>query len=243
MRRSLFSIVLIALLTVMPHDAFPQSQTTVPRVFAGMAIRLVIPTGYCLMDRESPQGRLYYALQEKGNENVNVVAAIFAECNEWATRQANPSYRIRRYGSYLFQLTDGIERLYPEYTLETFVQEIANMEATAQGLGTNTSIDNLNQIINKKIKESDIKTATSVGPINVGLIAVEKYAVFYGMGSTVNYTTESPRISAVIASMLVNGIPATINLYDDYSQSEIFSRLLNEQKQNAERFVKANLAR
>ena len=43
-------------------------------------------------------------LQEDGNKGHNVVAVLFADCGEWAKRQADNSYLLRHHGNYLFQL-------------------------------------------------------------------------------------------------------------------------------------------
>ena len=113
----IFPVVIAAVLAACPALAVAQAQSQtdkiVTRTFAGKPVRLVIPAGFCLIDRDSPSGRRFYQLQEELNRGTNVVGAIFADCKEWAQRQATPSYRIRRYGAYLFQLTGGKEVLFP----------------------------------------------------------------------------------------------------------------------------------
>ncbi len=237
------TILIITLMCVQWPLAIAQQQESVIRSFAGRQVRLAIPAGYCLMGRDNPQGRLYYELQEKGNQGINVVAAMFADCKEWKIRQEDPSHRIRRHGSYLFQLIDGKETLAP-YSRENFLQEIVTQESKDQGLGLGLGSraykEELSLRLNRKLKEADIPTASSVAQINLGLVAIDGYAAFYGFGVTVNYIRESPRINSIVASTIVNGVPVTINLYDDYSSGGMFGRLLNEQKRNAESLVKAN---
>lgn len=234
-------LMLAALLMIVTHGALAQSERIVTRTFAGVAVRLVIPPGYCLIERDSSQGKLFYDLQEKGNLGINVVAAMFADCKEWAKRQATPSYRVRRHGSYLFQLTDSKETLIPAmYSREKYLRELTQLELRGLGLGSDASRDKINRTVNQRIKEAEVKTASSVGQLNIGLIAVNEHALFYGMGATLNYSTESPRMSNVVAMTLVNGVPISINIYADYDPKGVFRRLLNQQKRNAERLVKAN---
>jgi hypothetical protein len=246
--KPIFPVVIAAVLAACPVVAVAQSQSQkeeiVVRTFAGKSVRLVIPSGYCLMDRDSPAGRPFYELRDQINQGTRVVGAIFADCKEWAQSQATPSYRIRRHGTYLFQLWDGKEALYPpRYTREEFLREFSRLEFEGKGVAAQASsqLDKLNQELAKGIAETEVRTRSSVEPVNVGLIAINEYAAFHGMGMTVKYPTESRRVSLVMATtFLDNGVPVFLNLYADYDPKDVFKRLLDQQERNAKRLVEEN---
>ncbi len=242
----IFPVVIAAVLAACPALAVAQAQSQtekiVTRTFAGKPVRLVIPAGFCLIDRDSPSGRRFYQLQEELNRGTNVVGAIFADCKEWAQRQATPSYRIRRYGAYLFQLTGGKEVLFPsQVTREAYLREISRLESDRTSLGSETSKDELSRKLANGLATATVETASSVERLNLGLIALNDYAAFHGISMTVKYSPESPRISTVVAmTSLDNGVPASINLTADYDPKDVFKRLLNQQERNAQRLVEEN---
>ena len=244
--KPILPVVIAAVLAACPMLAAAQSKSQtekiVVRTFAGKSVRLVIPAGYCLMERDSPTGRPFYQLQEELNRGTNAVGAIFADCKEWAQRQATPSYRIRRYGTYFFQLTGGKEVLFPsQVTREAYLREISRVELDGKGLGSETSKDALGRKLAEGLATATVETASSVERPNLGLIAINDYAAFHGLTMTVKYSTESPRVSTVAATTsLDNGVPASITLTADYDSKDVFKRLLNQQEQNAKRLVEEN---
>lgn len=236
-------MVLAAVLMFVAHGALPQSENAVVRTFAGNTVRLLIPPGYCLIEKATPQGASIYALQEQLNQGLSVIGAIFVDCNDWSKRTENPSHPLRRYGSYTFPLTKGQERLTPEeFSREKFLQAIIEKESIEKGLRADASRDELNHALQLKLQEADNQTELAVGQTIFGLLAIDDHAAYAATGQSVNHPTESVRIVSVLAVTILNGIIVQTNLYAEDSRKAkgTFSRMLDEQKRNAARLVEKN---
>lgn len=61
-----------------------------------MKILLVIPDGYCLLERDSSTGRDWYAFQDRLIEGRGSVILTYAACTEVEKRKADPDYPIER---------------------------------------------------------------------------------------------------------------------------------------------------
>jgi hypothetical protein len=233
-------ILFMALLLVATQDVFAQAGRVIQRSFGGQPINLVIPSGYCVIGRNHPIGKLEYELQDHGNKGKSVVATLFADCKEWATRQVNPSYRIRHHGNYLFQMTKGQEWLVPSIlTRKDMVDAMLAHELSSAGLGKTATQDAISKYMKDKLATSNQKTPESSN-LNLGIIDSTDQAVFVGSQITLKYPTESPRVAGVMAMMLVSRVFVNLNLYADGVGISTFATLLAQQKKNAVALGAAN---
>lgn len=233
--------LVIVLAVIWAQFAHSQTEKIVLSNFAGKTVKLFIPRGYCVIERDSPLGALHYQMQADGNKGKNTVAVLFADCKEWTTRLADNSYRLRHHGSYLFQLTQGEEQLVPFiYSREDYIQNSLAQELRSQGVDPKASRDEIDNLVKKRLKESNVRAPSISGPTNLGLIYNNEQALFYAVGMTLEYPNETPRISGVFAATLVAQVPTTINLYADYDSKDNFSRLLAQQKKNVASLLAAN---
>lgn len=204
-------------------------QTAVTANFAGVEVALVIPAGYCAIDRADEIGQQYYQLQEHGNSGRNKVAILFSDCNEWAKRKANPSYLLRRHGNYLFQLTRGQEMLLPvEMTRANLVKIYADYEL--KNAGSNVARDGLTKHLNEKLKSAAVPAPEFAGSVNLGMIDQNADAAFMGLGATLIYPSGPYRFVGVTAATTTRRVPITLNLYNSAEGGNPFNDLLIQQK-------------
>jgi hypothetical protein len=223
------------------QHAVGQSEQIVSEAYAGTNIKLVVPQGYCAIKRDDPLGAIHYQYQEDGNKERNIVALLFADCKEWAKRVADNSFRLKHHGSYLFQLKQKQEQLLPiSITLGRFLSDLSASALKADGITSEISNAKMTEIIKKKFENSAISGPTLNSPLNLGLIDKNDEAVFLGLGLTVKYPDETPRINAVTAMTMIKQVPVSINLYSDHNSKENFNKLLSMQKAAARRLHEIN---
>lgn len=232
-------VYLLALFAVGYASAQPAQVVT--ETYAGVPIRLVIPQGYCAIRRDDPLGALSYQFQEEGNKGSNRVALLFSDCKEWAKRVANNSYRVRNHGSYLFQFVRKQEQLAPEsYTLEKYIADGLTNSLKTDGITSESSNAKITEAIKKRLEASTIAAPTFDSPLNLGLIDRNDQALFFGLGMTVKYPNEAPRINGVTAMTLVKQVPVSINIYSDHNPKTSFNKLLMQQREVVRKFFDAN---
>lgn len=214
------------------------AQTYVTASYGGQQLNLVIPRGYCVIDRKDEIGKLHYKLQEEGNAGRNAVQVLFSDCKEWAKRQGDPSYILKRHGSYLFQLTGGEELLLPvSLDYAEFIKIYTDDElkrSAGKGL-------NLTKVLEDKISRATVDAPALNSQVNYGLIDTSDKAVFLGIGATLQYPEELVRVTGVVAATLVKRVPLTINLYDSTKgKTAPFKSLLTQQKDLVSKLLAAN---
>ncbi len=229
-------IYLFALLVGFICPAY--AQTSLPSSFGGQPLNLVIPKGYCVIDRKDEIGALHYTLQEKGNIGRNTVAMLFADCKEWARRQTDSSYILKKHGSYLFQLTKGDVLLLPRnFTRADLIKAYVDSDSKRSAMGE----PEFTKELKDRLARATVDTPTLNGSVNYGLIDKNEYAVFWGIGSTFQYPGEVVRVTGVVAATLVKQVKVSINLYDSTKgQSAPFKHLLEQQKDLTTRLLLAN---
>lgn len=215
-----------------------QAQTYVAASYGGQQLNLVIPRGYCVIDRKDEIGKLHYKMQEEANVGRNAVQVLFSDCKEWAKRQSDPSYLLKRHGSYLFQLTRGEELLIP-VTLgyAEFIKIYTDHELKRNaGKGVN-----LTKAMEDTLSRATVDAPALNSPVNYGLIDTSDKAVFFGFGATLQYPEELVRVTGVIAATLVKRVQVSINLYDSTKgKTAPFKSLLTQQKELVSKLLAAN---
>jgi hypothetical protein len=210
------------------------AQTTFKTEFAGQTINLVIPYGYCVIPQNTKQGKPFYDLQAKGNSSINIVAVIFADCEEWKHHEADGSYTLNRTGNYLFQLTEGKQALVPKGTTRFDYIKLVT--------GTDFSMeDKLESTVNTKIAKTGTKTGT-IKDINLGVVEADENAVYFAMVSTIKYQNEevSLQIGGTIAMTIINLIPTSMNIYDVYQGKAGLVNQIRVQQQVVRALIKEN---
>jgi hypothetical protein len=233
MRRTGFGLLLVSILFSPPSH----SQSFTESKFGPASIRLVIPKGYCKINRDDPLGALHYQLQERGNAGKNAVAILFSDCAEWAKRKADPAYVLQRHGNYLFQLTNGEEALLPpRITRADVIKIYTDYELKRDPATAGRLRDHLQE------KLAGLEFAPNFkGHMNHGMIDADAVAVYLGTGSTLEYPTGTVRVVGVTAATTTRQIPVTLNLYGPVVQSKSpFGELLVQQKALVRSFIAAN---
>ena len=205
--------------------AFAQTLTTTK--FLDAAVNLVIPKGHCIIPRDDELGALHYKLQEDGNQGRNKVAILFADCREWAQRKKNPSLLLQHHGNYLFQLTQGQERLLPATTTRADLVKIyVDYELKSNGSGRQDIAEHIRQ----KLAKSSIASPSLLGNLNFGLIDRDERGAFMGVGGTFVYEGKPIRFVGVVSATTTRSVPITINLYGPSGKGNPFQELLAQQK-------------
>jgi hypothetical protein len=217
---------------------FPaQAQTFVNARFGTSQVRLVIPKGYCVIDRNDSLGSLHYKMQADGNKGRNSVALLFADCGEWAKRKADNSYLLRHHGNYLFQLTNSQELLLPETTTRAdLIQIYTDYELKSAGVRQ----ENLTKFLEEKLKTGSVKGSSLNSQVNFGMIDKNSLAFFSGSGATLRYPNEVLRINGVTAATLTRQVPISINLYGSDGGQRPFDGLLAQQKDLVRLLISVN---
>ncbi|TWO71456.1 hypothetical protein FN976_11105 [Caenimonas sedimenti] len=230
-------IQILAGLTVAAGAAAALAQNTVAAKFAGATVNLVIPKGHCVIPREDQLGALHYKLQEDGNQGRNQVAILFADCAEWAQRKANPALLLNHHGNYLFQLTQGQERLLPVTATRADIVKIYLDHELKSGGANNQDIS---ERLKEKIAKSSVPSPELQGNVNLGLIDRDERAAYMGVGGTFNYDGKPVRFVGVTGATTTRAVPTTINLYGPAASGNPFRELLAQQRELVRRFVAAN---
>lgn len=217
-------------------SAAAAAQTVVTAKFADASVRLVIPKGHCVIPREDELGALHYKLQEDGNRDSNKVAILFADCREWAQRKANPALPLQNHGNYLFQLTQGQERMLPAAVTRADVIQMYVDHEIKTGGGSQDITARLKQ----KLANSSVPTPSLQGNVNLGLIDRDKNGAYIGVGGTFIYEGKPVRFVGVVGATTTRSVPATINLYGPAAKGSPFRELLARQKEMVSLFVAAN---
>lgn len=215
--------------------AFAQTLTTTK--FADAAVNLVIPKGHCIIPRDDELGALHYKLQEDGNQGRNKVAILFANCREWAQRKKNPSLLLYNHGGYLFQLTQGQERLLPATTTRADLVKIyVDYELKSDGSGRKDIAERIRQ----KLANSSVASPELLGNLNIGLIDRDERGAFTGVGGTFVYDGKPVRFVGVVGATTTRSVPITINLYGPSGKGNPFRELLIQQKDTVRQVIAAN---
>jgi hypothetical protein len=212
------------------HDA-GASRMAIVR-FAGTSVSLPIPNGQCVIPRDTEAGRPFYALQEEGQKGTNKVAILFADCLEWGKRVADHSYRIHSFGSYLFPLTDGLEKPAPsDYNRPHFIHDLsaANIDAHL-----------IEVTVKRKLEEISSSHSSLDGMQSLGYIATDDNAAYMGQIAIEKYPTGKINVACVVAMTLVRHVPVFLNLYADIRNSNTIQSLLDLQKKNMTDLVGSN---
>ena len=233
--------IILALFMGLACPASAQADTIVSASFGGAEVRLVIPKGYCAIDRTDPLGAIHYKMQDEGNKGKNAVGLLFADCAEWAKRQADNSYLLKHHGSYLFQLTNGQELLLPiTATRDDLIKIYVDYELKKAELPIGARDQDLMKILKEKLATSSINGPTLNSPINYGMIDKNTQAVFLGGGMNLQYPEDVVRVNFVTAATLVRRVSLSINLYGPNVVQKPFSDLLVQQKSLVKNLVAAN---
>ena len=232
-----FSITILVhiAICVSTSAVFAQSFTTAK--FADTDMKLVIPKGYCVIPRDDELGALHYKLQEDGNKGKNKVAILFADCREWAQRKKNPAILLQHHGNYLFQLTQGEERLLPATTTRAELVKIF-VDHELKSHGSNGK--DIAEIIRQRLANSSVAAAVIQDNLNLGLIDRDERAAFVGMGGTYVYEGRPVRFVGVLAATITRRASVTVNLYGPSGKGNPFSELLAQQKDTVRQLIASN---
>ncbi|MDO9114944.1 MAG: hypothetical protein Q7U63_14265 [Polaromonas sp.] len=212
------------------------AQTVATARFANVSVSLIIPKGYCVIPREDELGAMHYKLQEDGNRGRNQVAIMFADCREWAQRKANPALLLQHHGNYLFQLTQGQERLLPvTVTRGDVIQIYVDHEMKTSGAS-----QDITEHVKQKLANSSVSSPSLQGNLNLGLIDRDERAAYMGVGGTFSYEGMFVRFVGVTGATATRAVPTTINLYGLAAKGNPFRELLAQQKETVRQFVAAN---
>lgn len=196
----------------------------------GQPIHFVLPPTYCVLDRNSKEGSAWHSYYERLNEGVNAVLLLFVKCEELSVLRSHPDHRIREYGQYLRQLIGGrtIPQTYTrQYYLSLLTQKTPKLVGQSIAEAATERMERLGE-------------GGSVNSISLGVLDTNDNAVFMGIGVLLKQRGSSIRTGVVAAFTLVKQLPITINLVSDYTNGEMFARLLDAQRLLAARFVTAN---
>lgn len=231
-----FVRVLLVVIAAAASAAAAVAQTVVTAKFADASVNLVVPKGHCVIPREDELGALHYKLQEDGNRDSNKVAILFADCREWAQRKANPALLLQNHGNYLFQLTQGQERMLPAAITRADVIQMYVDHEVKTGGGSQDITARLKQ----RLANASVPAPSIQGNVNLGLINWDKNAAYIGVGATAVYEGKPFRFVGVVGATSTRSVPATINLYGPATKGNPFRELLAKQKENVRQFVAAN---
>lgn len=235
MSKIFLKIVVSVAICASTPAAFSQTLTTAK--FADVAVNLVIPKGHCIIPRDDELGALHYKLQEDGNKGLNKVAILFADCREWAQRKKNPSLLLQHHGNYLFQLTQGQERLLPVNTTRAdIVKVFVDQELKSHGSGSQDIAERIRQ----KLANSSVATGALQGNLNLGLIDRDERGAFVGVGGTIVYEGKPLRLVGVLGATTTRSVPISINLYGPPPKGNPFRELLDQQKDTVRQLIAAN---
>ncbi len=213
------------------------AQTLTSAKFADTTVNLVIPKGHCVIPRDDELGALHYKLQEDGNQGQNKVAILFTDCREWAQRRKNPSLLLQHHGNYLFQLTQGQERLLSAtVTRADLVKKYVDYELKSMGSGHSE----ISEHIRQKLANSSVVSGTLQGNLNLGLIDTDERGAYMGAGGTFAYEGKPVRFVGVVGATTTRSVPITVNLYGPPGKGNPFRELLAQQKETVRQLIAAN---
>jgi hypothetical protein len=227
----------IAALACLALAAAAPAQNTVGRQFAGVAVNLVIPKGYCIIPWDDEVGAMHYVLQQQANQGADVVAALFADCKEWADYREGRAPLLKHHGSYLFQLTKGQEVLEPDGSTRADVIKFYEDYERKNGVGS------LGPDLTAKLKEQLAKSwlqgVEVQGNMNLGLLDRDPLAAYLGVSGSLLHEGKTVQVVGVAAATLARRVPTNINLFAPASKRP-FEDLLVQQKALVKLFLAAN---
>jgi len=231
--------IILAFMLAVSTVSYAQSKEDLVTSFAGMKIRLPVPTGYCFLDRNDPAAIPLYAFQDEANVGRSKVVALFIDCNEMEQLRSDPDYRQRRSGGYYFAYLNGEEfklpfGMFPKTFLKSLIKEVPKYTDDAMNLDETVSE------INKKFSELTKSSTQIETPTVLGLIDSNDNAMYVGMMVKAHYPNETVTIAAVLGTAMVKRVILRANFYAEYDPKSSFGELLNEEKKAIEAIIAAN---
>jgi len=209
-----------------------RAQTTESVNIEGVPVKLLVPAGFCVVDRNSAFGKNLHDLQERAQKGVNTVLLTYIDCAELARINSKAQTGMTSYGNYLTPLNAGRATKVPAgYSRQQAIDEIAK---AIPAMDAATMQDRANERLNKE--------GVNLGKLTSGLLGKDENALYIGIAANAAPSGGSAgaRVRCVTLMTVLKGYAVSGNLYGPADGGAPFEKLLAAQKKNAALLVKAN---
>jgi|GEM_PF-5826648 hypothetical protein len=191
------------------------------------------PDGFCSLepDQYESDARLF-DLQAEVLRSSNCLVAYVVDCETLAAWRDDPSLGTGDYGLFMLPLSNGELRRFDQLSRAAFLDE---MERVYGGIGTG----DIRAAIGERARQ--VLDDLNIGEIrSLGVLDRDDDAIYVGLVGSFDDGGSAYTLAVVMATTLLNGYPASFNLYTGYIDDLTFDDLLARQQTHAQTLVAIN---
>lgn len=197
------------------------------------AILFEPPAGYCLLEPESHDAdRHLFEMQAQILEPSNRLLAYVIDCRALDRWRADPEAGTGDYGLFMLPLSDGAVRRFDGLSRAAFLDEMARLY---EGIGSGDISAAIGEATQRVLAELNIGEIRSVGVLDR-----DDAAIYVGLLGSFDDGGSAYTLAVLMAMTLLDGYPASFNLYTGYVDGQTFDALLAQQKTHMGRLAAMN---
>jgi hypothetical protein len=191
------------------------------------------PDGFCSLepDQYEADARLFN-LQADVLQSSNRLVAYVVDCEALAAWRNDPSLGTGDYGLFMLPLSNGALRRFDQLSRGAFLDEMARVYGA---VGTGDIRAAIGETARKVLDDLNIGEIRSLGVLDR-----DDDAIYVGLVGNFDDGGSAYTLAVVMATTLLNGYPASFNLYTGYIDDLTFDDLLARQKAQAQTLVAIN---